>query len=378
MPLLLLLVGIGLVLLLHNRLYQAFLFRHFSYRCFFTKDEVSEGDEIELVEELTNAKLLPMPWLKTDFSTSKWLDFAGTRSVVTDRSRFVSSFFLLKSHQSLQRRWKVKCTRRGIFSVDTVIVVASDLFGREVQSHAFPVQIKLRVLPAAVSPASLPFAPSMPMGLSSLQRHLITDPFEFVGIREYTERDPMNRINWAATARTQKLMVRENAYTVSPRLAVALNIQSSPGELDAVLDEDSVENAIRLCAGIFAEVLSSDVPVRFFCNASLDGVHTVETNAGSGLSHMQELHRLLTELPLQNVREFSDFLWQIEDKLEGSDLLVVSACLSPKMSEFLSQQKHSLLLLTAPRGDAPLPTGCAVLELDRLFAPAASKGGAAG
>ena len=53
-------------------------FRHFEYTCFFTKDEVMEGDEVGLVEIVSNRKWLPLPWLKSELSTSRWLEYAGS------------------------------------------------------------------------------------------------------------------------------------------------------------------------------------------------------------------------------------------------------------------------------------------------------------
>lgn len=57
-------------------------FRHFEYTCFFTKDEVMEGDEVGLVEIVSNRKWLPLPWLKSELSTSRWLEYAGSQSEV--------------------------------------------------------------------------------------------------------------------------------------------------------------------------------------------------------------------------------------------------------------------------------------------------------
>ena len=39
------------------------------------------------------------------------------RSQLTDRQRFVPSFFMLKSYQKVSRRWKVKCMKRGVYAV---------------------------------------------------------------------------------------------------------------------------------------------------------------------------------------------------------------------------------------------------------------------
>ena len=66
---------------------QAFLFRRFAfkkleYKCEFSVNEAHEGDDIYLVETAYNGKLLPVPWLKVELNSSRWLDFAGTRSIL--------------------------------------------------------------------------------------------------------------------------------------------------------------------------------------------------------------------------------------------------------------------------------------------------------
>ena len=74
-------------------------FRHFQYTCFFTKDEVMEGDEVGLVEIVSNRKWLPLPWLKSELSTSRWLEYAGSQSEVVGDRRSAPSFFTLKSYR---------------------------------------------------------------------------------------------------------------------------------------------------------------------------------------------------------------------------------------------------------------------------------------
>ncbi|HBJ25378.1 MAG TPA: hypothetical protein DDY65_05085, partial [Ruminococcaceae bacterium] len=41
--------------------------------------EAYEGEELELIEEIDNAKLLPLPWVRTEISCSRWLTFRGSR-----------------------------------------------------------------------------------------------------------------------------------------------------------------------------------------------------------------------------------------------------------------------------------------------------------
>ena len=74
---------IAAVVFIQGWLYRRYTFKNFKYNCFFSSDEVYEGDEIEFTEEITNAKFLPLPWLKTELTTSKWLEFSGLQSPVS-------------------------------------------------------------------------------------------------------------------------------------------------------------------------------------------------------------------------------------------------------------------------------------------------------
>lgn len=209
-----------LVFWVQNTLYHGRMFRHLSYRCYFSTDEAYEGDEIELVEELENRKLLPVPWLRSDFTTSKFLDFAGTRSVVTDKDRYVVSFFMLKSYHKVTRRWKVRCRRRGVFSIEKVSLVATDPLGNNVFSQNVAIGASLTVLPSPTLFEDTDRHVRHLTGDVTVRRHLVSDPFTIAGTREYAESDPLKLVDWLATARVGKLMVRECAYTTSPSLAV--------------------------------------------------------------------------------------------------------------------------------------------------------------
>ena len=131
-------VALALVCLLavwlENVLYRKNAFKGLSYRCYLSRSQVFEGEEIELIEEIENRKWLPLPWFKSEITVSRWLEFAGAQSQLTDRQRFVPSFFMLKSYQRVSRRWKVRCLKRGEYSVEQIVLVTTDLLGNLCES----------------------------------------------------------------------------------------------------------------------------------------------------------------------------------------------------------------------------------------------------
>lgn len=128
-------------------LFSKYLFRNFRYRCSFDRQEVFEGEQIQMVETVLNGKALPIPYLRADIVTSRFLEFADTESSLTDETRFVPSFFMLKGYQKITRRWKVTCARRGELRVRSISLVSSDLLGLRTLSQSFPGSARVLVLP---------------------------------------------------------------------------------------------------------------------------------------------------------------------------------------------------------------------------------------
>ena len=53
------------------QVYKHLGFRGLDYDCKFSESEASEGDEIKLVETVSNHKMLPLPWLRSELTTTE-------------------------------------------------------------------------------------------------------------------------------------------------------------------------------------------------------------------------------------------------------------------------------------------------------------------
>ena len=340
MEFLAILLLLTLVAWLETRVYQKYAFHNLKYVCYFDREEAFEGEEICLVEEVSNGKLLPMPWLKAELTTSKWLDFAGSQSLITEETRFVPSFFMMKSRHKVVRSWKVKCLKRGSFQLDKVILVSTDLLGTVSVSLSVDPHTHVTVLPRPVD-MELGFERVLSTsGPVIVRRHLLPDPFLIAGVREYTQRESMNHIHWLATARTGRLMVHNNEYSADQTLTIIHNIQSREYELERAMEPEKVEEAIRVCAGFLDDTLRSGIPVSLWINASLTGEReTIITPCSWGREHIRELLRLLANLPLQSSEDFPTFLEGFCSKVTTSDLVLISPYLNEDILEYAGHRR---------------------------------------
>lgn len=330
---------------LQTYIFEKWVFTRLQYTCTFNKYLAYEGDNIMLVETVHNNKILPLQWLKVEIHSSRWLDFAQTRSVVAQESRFVTSGFFLKSYQKTTRTWKVKCLKRGLFTTGSVTLVAGDLFGHSIKSMPVQVNLQLLVYPKPVNLEALFINPNHSLGDHIVKHWIMDDPFLTLGTREYTPQDPMNRIHWQSTASHGTLMVRNNEYTNDRKLDIILNIQSMEYEYTDVVNKGIIELAIKVAATIIMESSKTGLPIRFICNGSNpdNDQRGILTISSSGHIHTDALLTLLAKLQLKKAIEFEDYLESFIYSLDSNNMIIITAYLSDRLCQILSQLKFSHL-----------------------------------
>lgn len=327
---------IAIFFLITLKIYEKNLLKHFTYHCYFSESEVNEGDDIEFIEEVENNNFLPIPWLKSELTTSKWLEFSEQQSAVTESIRFVASFFSIKSYSRIKRVWKVKCLKRGHYSISDIVIVASDILGFIKLSDSVDVSslnnISVRVLPLLSDYDESNMMISNSIGEAFTFNKLIADPFFSNGVREYTPVDRYQSINWYATAKQQQLMVNKNDFTTESSVTIILNIQSTPQDISHAIYEQSVEKCISTCAtAIYTLFESNSNNIRLISNTQINGCQ-IDVRS----SDYSELLRVLADIDLNISVPFPHLITAILPEIKNSEILIISSY----QSEFLNQIEY--------------------------------------
>lgn len=312
------------------------------YRLSFSENKVFEGDELRLVEEMHNNKTLPIPWINAEIFSSKWLEYAGTKSVISQDYRYVTSSYYLTPHQKVTRSWKLKCTKRGVFDITDVSLVSGGIFGGGRHAVHVKMNSRLTVYPKPIDVASFFEPKNINLGNITVKRWIFDDPFIIAGAREYLPGDPMNRIHWNATAASGRLMVRRNEYTSEISACILFNIQEFENEVVTATDKINVETGIKAIAGIMDQVMRSGIPVRLITNGCHpdDPEAFVLTESASGHAHGEKLMELLARLNLGINIDFIKFLPKIKDQITDEDVIVVTAYLDREMCDLLREYRN--------------------------------------
>lgn len=349
-----LLLVIAAAVWIQNLLYKKLAFRDLTYSCSLSKAEVFEGEELELVEVVTNNKWLPLPWLKAEITTSKYLEIAEKTATVNDLVRTVSSFFVMRSYRRVERRWKIKACRRGDFSIHNITLVSTDLLGNVALSIPIPVELSVTVLPAPLDLDEATLSPRYISGDLVVKRQLLEDPFYIAGVREYTGREPVNRIHWNATAKEQKMMVYHNECTSRQSVTVLLNMQTREREHHTIIDREVAENCIRCAAAVFERTLDHQTPIRLMSNGTMtqDKLHAAGKFADNGENkaqdvlteeywgeeHIMRLLRILAKLQNYTVADFPTWLSHHADDIGSTDIVLITGYVNEEIAAFAQER----------------------------------------
>lgn len=127
------------------------------------------------------------------------------------------------------RRWRVEtiCSRRGRFRIGPMSVRSGDPFGLFPNVRFVPETQELLVYPATVDLSAFALPVGELPGGSAIQRRTPFVTPNASGVRDYFPGDAFNRISWAATARTGKLMVKEFELDPTADIWIVVDLQAS-------------------------------------------------------------------------------------------------------------------------------------------------------
>ncbi len=340
MEIIAILVVVAILLFIEHQVFLRLVLKNVTYTVRFSTNEAMEGETFEIVEEIVNDKGLPVPWVKTELSTSRWLEFSGTQAARASDTRFVPSVFSLRPHQKCTRTRKAVAMKRGNFRLESVSLIGSDLLGLVSVSRALSINESIRILPAPYDLRESMLSDLELSGERTARRFICDDPFLISGSREYTGREPMNRIHWNSTAKNARLMVFNNDFTTRNRAAVLINMQKTPiGEPRPIMSGDA-ETYIKAAAFLLDRLAEIGAECDLYTNGS-GGVH--EKGGADGEDYMRLL-RVLADIENTCTLDFRDFLAQAEESgiyfNDRTDILIITAYIDDAMADFASVQRR--------------------------------------
>ena len=268
------LLGIGLIAYLlfiaQRRLYEKLWQKHLGISLSFGTNHIFEGEQGELREIIENRKRLPLSMLKVKFKTDRHLIFGNEKGSRTTDQYYRNDVFRIGGGERVTRTLKFRGGRRGYYTIDEVSLVASDLFFLSQLVADRKVQTEVYVYPKPYDAAKLRQSLIQLNGEMLSRRHLLEDPFEYRGIREYQPYDQMRSINWKATAKTGALMVNTFESTLTEQVMIYLDLE----DRGILKYEHLIEESVSVAASLAQRLIGRGMEVGLCINAGIGGFAT--------------------------------------------------------------------------------------------------------
>lgn len=352
MTLIIIIVAAGLAYILCNMLYKKYWDRGLYAQVSFSRNQAVKDEEIKLIEVITNNKLLPLSMVRMKFQMDRSIVFLQEEktSSVSDKS-YKNEVFSLLFYQKITRTIPIKCQKRGIYSINSLDLVSTNLFMNANYVRTLPMYTEVIVYPRLCDMNWLDIPFSKIMGECMAKRYLYEDPFEFRGIREYQPYDAMSSVNWKASAKTGELCVNVHASTVTKEVRLMLNLDTETDWEEEVVKEE----CISIIAGLCVKLIDAGVNVSIVTNAKDAQGNGFKIEGGVSKSHIDMIMNYMARIDLkQKLDSFNTIIDEYIEKKEKDVMYVmVSAAVGMKLHEkydtLCENNKNSLWIIPYSR-----------------------------
>ncbi|MBE5883392.1 MAG: DUF58 domain-containing protein [Lachnospiraceae bacterium] len=334
------LIGIGLIafflFVLQKYIYKKLWNKQLTADITFATNSIFQGQEGQLKEIIENRKRLPISMLKVKFQTSRHLKFEDTKGSRTTDQYYRNDVFQINGGEKITRTLTFTGSKRGYYTIDSMDMVASDLFMTSLFVETLPVHTTLYVYPKPYCSEEFSLSLQQLNGEVLTKRHLLKDPFEYRGIREYQPTDDMRSINWKASAKTGDFKVNQKNYTSLKAIRIFMNLEDD----NLLKKEECVEASIQIAAGLCRYFLSQGIMVACYGNG-VDVINhlpmMVEASAGNGQMEAINcaLARVDTDSPVVDFN--SCFARRVTEEAKGTMTCFVTPNIYPPFAKLLEQ-----------------------------------------
>lgn len=324
MSIFLLLLGAVLVQLAAEIFYQKNWKKNLNVTVEFQGQPVYAGEKAVLTETVENRKWLLLPMVQAAFRVSRNLSFGDEENTSISDFTYKRDIFSVMSYQKIRREITFTAQKRGYYQIDRTDILTRGLLLNREYYLTKPCSTYLYVYPKMLPASGIEVPFQKIMGQVLTKQRIYEDPFTFRGIREYESGDPMNKINWKASAKTGDMMVNLQDSTSSAQVILLLDVEDETIWKYEELHEAGISLAISLAA----QLLAKGISVGLLSNGK---DHLTEDEIlirpGTGKGQMYKLYQNLARLDLEYPAvKYSELLTGQKKWLEesGSVLVLIS------------------------------------------------------
>ncbi len=340
-------------------------------------DHVFAGEALEYRVQIENRKALPLAWLevRTDFPEALPPDGHTLLPSGALRMAWLQRVTSVRWYERVEWRYQVPALRRGFYRIGPTRLRAGDLFGFFTQERADAPALAFWVYPrlAPLPPVPLPWR--RPYGDARGGPAYAEDPSRLRGLRDAAPGDPLNRIDWKASARRGRLQSRISEPSASGRVLLALNVTTA-AEIWIRSGGGRFERAVTATASLAAGWLEAGLAVGMIANCTVPGVDaTIHVPSSRHPAQRARLMEALAMADAFTVAPMERLLAEEARSLPaGSTVVLVTPLLTEALGVALHRlQRHghrAVVVYVAEDGAPPFLAGVPVYDVSAALAAA--------
>lgn len=267
---------------------RKYALKNLEYKRYFTDKGAFEGQETELIEELTNHGFIPMFRVDVETHITTKLHMPGVNGGNEINQEFISRFFVMP-FTKIRRHHKVILMKRGHYKLESAkayFMGVQVFLDSEADIKVYPKELyiedKQRI--------------NQCIQVSSLSnRPIVRDIFSFSKVREYTYGDPINIINHKSTARIGKLMVNDSDFVLGRKILLCLNFQAGNTGIPDDSFTEIQEKSMEFAAYFTGEAIRNGWQIGLIANCKTDnGAKKIKADIGTGYGKYIEILEALS------------------------------------------------------------------------------------
>lgn len=319
------------------------------FRHYFKKQNALFGDQLNYTQELTNDKILPLPWILIRTEVPEEVRFLkGSLSSHYKVSRkILAGIFSARWYEKVIRKYPILCSSRGMFFFGPAEIRSGDILGFFQKTMNREETVKIIVFPKVLEIKSSNMLHFSLTGENHRQSFVFQDPYSYIGTRDYVPGDSFKSIHWKATARKMKLQTMVYDASLNKKLAIILNVNTFEHPWEGI-NTSAVELAIITAASIASRAIRDGCEVMLVSNTrmvseKMDTELITVIPYGRGFSHLKVLLESLSRLHDYGMQPIEKVTLKILQKIKPQGQIIF-------ITPLLNQQIEKILRMIDRKG----------------------------
>ena len=238
-----------------------------SYELNVTQNRAQVDEVVPISVTLVNKKPVPLVWVKAEDEFPDAVKLQGGDVVENSNTKIQTLRHLTSMGWYERIRWdySIRCTRRGLYHMGPVLIESGDPFGfirtRKMEQHRSTILVLPRVVP--LEQLGLPAA--MPLGEVRGGARIFEDLTRPSGLRDYQKGDPLTKVDWKATAKAGRLLVRTYDPSSTMNVIIAVAVDTTEPYWRIALPEE-LDRVVTVAASVASYVAERDYTFGLFSN----------------------------------------------------------------------------------------------------------------